>query len=89
MIKIIKRNSLAVLVALVICSAMMTAGCSVTEEAAMANNAENAAVTPGVYAEIKQYDKTIEITPVPGGITDSTVLPTFSCTFGDMTDEAQ
>ena len=84
-----KRNSLAALIAMVICIAMMSAGCSATEEAAMANNAQNAAVTPGVYAELKRYDKTIEITPVPGGITDSTVLPTFKCTFGDMTNEAQ
>ena len=44
---------------------------------------------PGVYAELKQYDKTVEITPIPGGITDSTILPTFKCTFGDMTNEAQ
>ena len=47
------------------------------------------AATAGVYAELTQHDRTIEIVPVPGGITDSTVLPTFNCTFGDMTNEAQ
>lgn len=57
-----------------------------TEDAA---NTEDAAHAPGVYAEARQIDNKIEITPVPGGITDSTVLPTFKCTFGDMTDEAQ
>ena len=100
---IIKRNRLVCLIALAICIVMMTAGCSATEEAAMAGNSEtsdieekvkentedDSAAAPGVYAEIKRYDKNIEITPVPGGITDSTVLPTFNCTFGDMTNEAQ
>ena len=47
------------------------------------------AAAPGVYAELKRNDSSVEITPVPGGITDSTVLPTFTCTFGDMTNEAQ
>ena len=47
------------------------------------------AAAPGVYAELKRNDNSIEITPIPGGITDSTVLPTFTCTFGDMTNEAQ
>ena len=112
MIGMIKRNSYAGLAALLICVALMASGCSGTEEAAMAGNAENnnaeetveetvtegtvtentedtAALTPGVYAELKRQDKTIEITPVPGGITDSTVLPTFQCTFGDMINEAQ
>ena len=126
--EIVKRNSLAGLVALVICIALLAAGCSTKEEAAMdsdtetnaieENVTENAADTaetadaadpavtedaattedaentapaaaPGVYAEIKRSDKTVEITPIPGGITDSTVLPTFKCTFGDMTNEAQ
>lgn len=98
-----KRNSLAVLIALLICIVMMAAGCSGTDNAAMAgdsqmndtgdkateNTEETPAAEPGVYAVLKQYDNKIEITPVPGGITDSTVLPTFRCTFGDMTDEAQ
>ena len=53
------------------------------------DTAGTADAIPGVYAEISQTDKTIEIIPIPGGITDSTVLPTFKCTFGDMTDEAQ
>ena len=126
--EIVKRNSLAGLVALVICIALLAAGCSTKEEAAMdsdtetnaieENVTENAADTAetadaadtavtedaattedaentapaaasGVYAEIKRSDKTVEITPIPGGITDSTVLPTFKCTFGDMTNEAQ
>ena len=98
-----KRNSIAGLVALLICLTMIATGCSVTEEAAMAgdietndieektseNTEDTAAPAPGDYAEIKRYDKKAEITPVPGGITDSTVLPTFKCTFGDMTTEAQ
>jgi hypothetical protein len=98
-----KRNSLAVLIALLIFFALVAAGCSGTDNAAMAgdsqmndteekateNAAETPAAEPGVYAVLKQYDNKIEITPVPGGITDSTVLPTFRCTFGDMTDEAQ
>ena len=49
----------------------------------------SAAAAPGVYAVLTQSGNNVEITPVPGGITDSTVLPTFKCTFGDMTDEAQ
>ena len=62
----------------------------ITEDTDNTESTEDAATTaPGVYAELKQYDKTIEITPIPGGITDSTVLPTFKCTFGDMTDGAQ
>ena len=103
MIELLKRNSLAGLVALVICIALMAAGCSATEETAMESDAntndieEEAAETtedtpvaaPGVYAELKRNDSSVEITPVPGGITDSTVLPTFTCTFGDMTNEAQ
>ena len=98
-----KRNSLAGIVVLLISIAMMAGGCSATEEAAMAgdlktndieekaaeNTEESSAAAPGVYAEMKRSDKTVEITPVPGGITDSTVLPTFNCTFGDMTNEAQ
>ena len=61
------------------------------EEEAAENNAdtEDTAAAPGVYAEIRRNDETIEIIPIQGGITDSTVLPTFKCTFGDMTDEAQ
>ena len=115
MIELLKRNSLAGLVALVICIALMAAGCSATEETAMesdantndieeeaAENTENAensedakgaedtaAPAPGVYAEINRNGNKIEIRPLQGGITDSTVLPTFKCTFGDMTDEAQ
>lgn len=98
-----KRNSLAGLIVLLICFTLMAAGCSGTDNAAMAgdtetndmeenvteNTEETPAAEPGVYAVLKQYDNKIEITPVPGGITDSTVLPTFKCTFGDMTDEAQ
>ena len=98
-----KKNRFAGLLALLICIVMMAAGCSATEEAATAGDAENnnieeeaaeiaedvTAAMPGVYAEVKQHDKTMEITPVQGGITDSTVLPTFRCSFGDMTDEAQ
>ncbi len=53
------------------------------------NTADTPVAAPGVYAELKRNDSSIEITPVPGGITDSTVLPTFKCTFGDMTNEAQ
>ena len=60
----------------------------IAEEAAD-NTAASDAAAPGVYAVLEQVDNTIEITPVPGGITDSTVLPTFKCTFGDMTYEAQ
>ncbi len=98
-----KKNRFAGLLALLICIVMMAAGCSATEEAATAGDAQNnnieeesaeiaedvPAAMPGVYAEVKQYDKTMEITPVQGGITDGTVLPTFKCSFGDMTDEAQ
>ena len=103
MIGIIKRISIAGFAVLVICIAMLATGCSVKEETAMEsdidaneieeketeNTEEAAAPAPGVYAEIKRYDKKIEIIPVQGGITDSTVLPTFKCTFGDMTDSAQ
>ncbi len=103
MISMVKRNRLAFLMALIICVAMMAGGCSSKEEAAMTGDIETndieeeAAETtedtpvaaPGVYAELKRNDSSIEITPVPGGITDSTVLPTFKCTFGDMTNEAQ
>ena len=88
---------------LILMLALMAAGCSGTEDAAVAgdtetsdieenvmeNTEETPAPVPGVYAEVKQIDSKIEITPVSGGITDSTVLPTFRCTFGDMTDEAQ
>ncbi len=104
-----KRKSIAALMALVICIALMATGCSGTEKAAMAGDAETNAIEenaeentditeepedtavaePGVYAELSQYDGTIEIIPVEGGITDSTVLPTFTCTFGDMINEAQ
>lgn len=103
MLGMLKRNSLACIVVLVICIAVLAAGCSATEEAAMTGDAktndveeETTEITegadsaaPGVYAELKQYDKTVEITLIPGGITDSTILPTFKCTFGDMTNEAQ
>jgi hypothetical protein len=85
------------------CSVIMAlSGCSGTEQTNFAGDTdtnaveentaeitEDAAPAPGVYADLIQNDKTIEITPIQGGITDSTVLPTFSCTFGDMTDEAQ
>ena len=85
------------------CSVIMAlSGCSGTEQTGFAGDTdtnaveentaeitEDAAPAPGVYADLIQNDKTIEITPIQGGITDSTVLPTFSCTFGDMTDEAQ
>ena len=53
------------------------------------SKAETPAAVPGVYADYKQYDSKLEVTPIPGGITDSTVLPTFKCTFGEMTNEAQ
>ena len=98
-----KRYSFTCLVALMICIVLMAAGCSAKEDVAAKSGAQTndveedamdgsedaADAVPGVYAEIAQYDKTIELTPIPGGITDSTVLPTFKCTFGDMTDEAQ
>ena len=106
MISMVKRNRLALLMALIICVAMMAGGCSSKEEAAMTGDAETndmeeeatvntentedtPVAAPGVYADLKRNDNSIEITPVPGGITDSTVLPTFKCTFGDMTNEAQ
>lgn len=103
MTEILKRKSLAGLIAFLICIALIAAGCSGKEEAAVTDDTqtneieeeaeattEDAAATAfGVYAEIKQQDNIIEITPVPGGIQDSTVLPTFNCTFGDMTSEAQ
>ena len=103
MISMVKRNRLAFLMALIICVAMMAGGCSSKEEAAMTGDIETNDIeeeaeettedtpvaAPGVYAELKRNDNSIEITPIPGGITDSTVLPTFKCTFGDMTDEAQ
>ena len=53
-----------------------------TEEAGMT-------AEPGVYAVLEQLDNSIEVSPIPGGITDSTILPTFKCTFGDMTTGAQ
>lgn len=94
-----KRSRFAGIMALVICLALMAGGCSAKEETAPAGTAETGAVeenaaentvdAAGVYAELTQNDTTIEITPIPGGITDSTVLPTFKCTFGDMTNEAQ
>ena len=99
--EISKRSRFAGIMALVICLALMAGGCSAKEDPAPAGNAETGAIeenaaenaedaaAAGVYAELTQNDKTIEITPVPGGITDSTVLPTFKCTFGDMTNEAQ
>jgi hypothetical protein len=103
MTEILKRKGLAGLIVLLACIALMAAGCSGTDNAAMAGDSqmedieesvtedteETPAAEPGVYAELKQADNKIEITPVPGGITDSTVLPTFRCTFGDMTAEAQ
>ena len=99
MIGISKRISLAGIAAVLICITMMASGCSAKEDPAPAGNAETGAIeenaaentvdAAGVYAELTKNDKTIEITPVPGGITDSTVLPTFKCTFGDMTNEAQ
>lgn len=99
MLGISKRISFAGIMVLVVCVAMMASGCSAKEEPTPAgdagtnsieeNAAENTEAAMGVYAELTQNDKTIEITPVPGGITDSTVLPTFKCTFGDMTSEAQ
>ena len=98
-----KKSRLALLAVLVLCIAVLAASCSMKEEAAMAGDIETndieekasestedaAAPTPGVYAEMKRYDNKAEITPVKGGITDNTVLPTFKCTFGDMTTEAQ
>ncbi len=94
-----KRSRFAGIMALVICLALMASGCSAKEETAPAGTAETGAVeenaaentvdAAGVYAELTQNDTTIEITPIPGGITDSTVLPTFKCTFGEMTNEAQ
>ena len=83
--------------ALVICLALMAGGCSAKEETAPAGDTETSGIEEnaaestetGVYAELTQKDTTIEITPIPGGITDSTVLPTFKCTFGEMTNEAQ
>ena len=102
-----KRNRLTIIIALILSFAMLAAGCSGTEEAAVTDdsqtneigeNAEEtaedasedaAAPAAGVYAELKQQGNMLEVTPVPGGITDSTVLPTFTCTFGDMTAEAQ
>ena len=103
MTEILKGKGLAGLIVLLACIALMAAGCSGTDNAAMAGDSqmedieesvtedteETPAAEPGVYAELKQADNKIEITPVPGGITDSTVLPTFRCTFGDMTAEAQ
>lgn len=97
-----KRTGFAAFVALIVCFALVASGCSTTDEAdpavgaAMNNIGESAAESTeetvpavGVYAELIRHDQTIEITPVEGGITDSTVLPTFKCTFGDMTSEAQ
>ena len=97
MIGISKRISLAGIAAVLICITMMASGCSAKEDPAPAGNAETGAIEEnaaentdtGVYAELTQNDSTIEITPIPGGITDSTVLPTFKCTFGEMTNEAQ
>ena len=106
MTEILKGKGLAGLIVILICIALVTAGCSGADNAAMAGDAETneaeetvtedteeteetPAAEPGVYAELKQVNNKIEITPVPGGITDSTVLPTFTCTFGDMTNEAQ
>ena len=92
-----KRSRFAGIMALVICLALMAGGCSAKEETAPAGDTETSGIEEnaaestetGVYAELTQNDTTIEITPIPGGITDSTVLPTFKCTFGDMTNEAQ
>ncbi len=102
------KSRLALLAVLIMCTMLIAAGCSGSDNAAMAGDSqmndieekaaenaetaeetEDAAAAPGVYAEISQNGSKIEITPVPGGITDSTVLPTFKCTFGDMTAEAQ
>ena len=92
-----KRSRFAGIMALVICLALMAGGCSAKEETAPAGDTETSGIEEnaaestetGVYAELTQNDSTIEITPIPGGITDSTVLPTFKCTFGEMTNEAQ
>ena len=92
-----KRSRFAGIMALVICLALMAGGCSAKEETAPAGDTETSGIEEkaaestetGVYAELTQKDTTIEITPIPGGITDSTVLPTFKCTFGEMTNEAQ
>ncbi len=97
-----KTIRFAWVMALVLCLAVMACGCSAggetdppadTEtnsiEENAAENTDAADSAPGVYAELRQYDNTVEIVPVPGGITDSTVLPTFKCTFGEMTNEAQ
>lgn len=97
-----KRTGFAAFVALIVCFALVASGCSTTDEAdpavgaaineigeSAAENTEDIVPSPGVYAELIRHDQTIEITPVEGGITDSTVLPTFKCTFGDMTSEAQ
>lgn len=129
--KAVRRKRLAGLIALLICITLMAAGCSGSENAAMAGDsqtndtqaeandnkadtndnktdtndmeekttdnggssaeskAETPAAVPGVYADYKQYDSKLEVTPIPGGITNSTVLPTFRCTFADMANEAQ
>lgn len=92
-----KRISFTGIMALIICLTLMASGCSAKEETAPAGDAETSGIEEnaaentdtGVYAELTQNDSTIEITPIPGGITDSTVLPTFKCTFGEMTNEAQ
>ena len=97
-----KRIRFVWFAALILCIAVMAGGCSAGEETDLPADAETNSIeenaaeytdavdsTPGVYAELWQYDKTIEIVPLPGGITDSTVLPTFKCTFGEMTNEAQ
>ena len=97
-----KRIRFVWFAALILCIAVMASGCSASEETDLPADAETNSIeenaaeytdavdsTPGVYAELWQYDKTIEIVPLPGGITDSTILPTFKCTFGEMTNEAQ
>ena len=70
-----KKSRLALLAVLVLCIAVLAASCSMKEEAAMAGDIETNDIE--------------EKASVKGGITDSTVLPTFKCTFGDMTTEAQ
>ena len=60
---IIKRNRLVCLIALAICIVMMTAGCSATEEAAMAGNSETSDIEEKVKVMnlYKFYMITMEI----------------------------
>ena len=73
MIELLKRNSLAGLVALVICIALMAAGCSATEETAMesdanTNDIEEEAAENTENAENSEDAKGAEDTaaPAPG-----------------------